>query len=109
MQWFPKTTPALLTCCPSAWLPVKPVFPHPSDCTQVQQNSNASSGLYTIYLNSDPKQPMQVYCDMETDGGGWIVSHAESPGGPVLCLVSLDWSVECLGGGGALFLLFLGV
>lgn len=37
-------------------------------------NGDTTSGLYTIYLNGDKAQALEVFCDMTSDGGGWIVS-----------------------------------
>ncbi|XP_042343934.1 tenascin-like isoform X1 [Plectropomus leopardus] len=49
------------------------LYRHPRDCSQVLLNGDTSPDLYTIYLGGDESQPLQVYCDMSTDGGGWIV------------------------------------
>ncbi|XP_008278831.1 tenascin [Stegastes partitus] len=49
------------------------LYRHPRDCSQALLNGDTSSGLYTVYLGGDESQPLQVYCDMSTDGGGWIV------------------------------------
>ncbi|NXD39577.1 TENA protein, partial [Copsychus sechellarum] len=49
------------------------LYPYPKDCSQALLNGEATSGLYTIYLNGDRAQPLQVFCDMGEDGGGWIV------------------------------------
>ncbi|XP_026096335.1 tenascin isoform X4 [Carassius auratus] len=43
------------------------------DCSEALLNGETSSGPYTIYISGDEKQPIQVYCDMNTDGGGWMV------------------------------------
>ncbi|XP_033947757.1 tenascin isoform X4 [Pseudochaenichthys georgianus] len=49
------------------------LYKYPRDCSQALLNGDTSSDLYTIYLGGDESQPVQVYCDMATDGGGWIV------------------------------------
>ncbi|XP_037339435.2 tenascin isoform X1 [Pungitius pungitius] len=49
------------------------LYRFPKDCSQALLNGDTTSDLYTIYLGGDESQPIQVYCDMSTDGGGWIV------------------------------------
>lgn len=53
------------------------LFSTPQNCAQHLLNGETVSGVYTIYINRDPSQGVQVYCDMTTDEGGWIVSHCE--------------------------------
>ncbi|KAH0618244.1 hypothetical protein JD844_017261 [Phrynosoma platyrhinos] len=63
-------------------------YPYPADCSQVQQNGHSTNGMYTIYLNGDINRPLQVFCDMTTDGGGWIKSvFSESDKPPGFCLL----------------------
>ncbi|XP_073761947.1 tenascin isoform X10 [Callorhinus ursinus] len=49
------------------------LYPFPRDCSQAMLNGDTASGLYTIYLNGDKTQALEVFCDMTSDGGGWIV------------------------------------
>ena len=47
----------------------------PRDCYDIlYYNPDAISGVYTIYPEHYRPQGITVNCDMDTDGGGWIVS-----------------------------------
>ncbi|XP_041847340.1 tenascin-N isoform X3 [Melanotaenia boesemani] len=56
------------------------MYPFPMDCVQIMKNGNTKSGIYTVYINNDRSKPIEVYCDMDTDGGGWLMLQRRNTG-----------------------------
>ncbi|KAI4881187.1 hypothetical protein NFI96_027253 [Prochilodus magdalenae] len=49
-------------------------YPFPTDCSQVQLNGVKESGEAEVYPEGKDGEPVWVYCDMDTEGGGWTAS-----------------------------------
>uniref|UniRef100_A0A8C5C9T1 Tenascin N n=1 Tax=Gadus morhua TaxID=8049 RepID=A0A8C5C9T1_GADMO len=52
----------------------------PLDCVQVMRNGNSQSGVYTVYLQANRSRATEVFCDMDTDGGGWLMLQRRTVG-----------------------------
>ncbi|XP_061656274.1 tenascin-like isoform X2 [Phyllopteryx taeniolatus] len=46
---------------------------YPKDCAQIFLNGERATGVYNVYVGGVESQVIQVSCDMDTDGGGWMV------------------------------------
>lgn len=71
----------------------------PRHCNDILRLGQRSSGLYTIFpLVSEPRG-QNVYCDMDTDGGGWTVIQRRGQFGNNVYYFYRNWTEYATGFG----------
>eukprot|EP00949_MAST-11_sp_MAST-11-sp1_P002413 g2413.t1 len=55
------------------------------DCAELLASGQTENGLYYVNGFGDIDPPVQVFCDMEMDGGGWTMVADYSSGSTIMC------------------------
>ncbi|GFU39182.1 techylectin-5A [Nephila pilipes] len=79
-------------------LPVCPTITYdtefkPKDCEELLRSGVKECGVYTVWLSNrvTGERPLKVFCDMETDGGGWTVIQRRGNYGNPFDYFFEDW------------------